>query len=145
MESMENRGVEREENKENKAETSPAISVSSQKKSGAGHWILTAVIAVCAFGGGILANHFSLDQEMRTLLNVTKRIQESYYEEVTDDEFYRVRFDAVNGELLDDYSGYMTAQEFAQTQMKNLFLRREQNVQRNFHDAGGGNHRQLQL
>lgn len=116
MESMENRGAEREENKENKAETSPAISVSSQKKSGAGHWILTAVIAVCAFGGGILANHFSLDQEMRTLLNVKKRIQESYYEEVTDDEFYRVLFDAVNGELLDDYSGYMTAQEFAQTQ-----------------------------
>ncbi len=110
MENMENQSVE---SQENKVET---LTVAPQKrKNGAGYWILTAVIAVCAFGGGILANHFALDKEMRTLLNVKKRIQESYYQEVTNEEFYRVLFDAVNGELLDDYSGYMTAQEFAQT------------------------------
>lgn len=110
MENMENRGVDTEERR---AQTPPAFP--QKKKSGAGHWIVTAAIAVCAFGGGILANHFALDKEMRTLLNVKKHIQDSYYQEVTNEEFYRVLFDAVNNELLDPYSEYMTAKEFAQT------------------------------
>ena len=114
MENMENRSVTKEENEEIAGKNSPLPA--QKKKGGAGHWILTAVIAVCAFGGGVLANHFSLDKEMRTLLSVKNRIQQSYYEEITNEEFYRVLFDAINDELLDDYSEYMTAQEFAQTQ-----------------------------
>ena len=101
---------------EEKVEKEKAPSTAPKSRGRAGHWILTAVIAVCAFSGGILARHFSLDPQLRTLLSVKKRIQQSYYQEITDEAFYRVLFDAVNGDLLDDYSGYMTAQEFAQTQ-----------------------------
>ena len=63
---------------------------------------------------GFFAGRITLDPEMRSLLALKRRIQKDYYEEVSNEEFYKVIFDALNGELLDSYSQYMTADEYAQ-------------------------------
>ena len=77
--------------------------------------VLAGVIALCSFLGGWIGNALTWDSEMRKLNRLKNRIQKSYYEEVTDDEFYGVLFSAVNEKLLDDYSWYMTEEEYAQT------------------------------
>ena len=76
--------------------------------------VLAGVIALCSFLGGWIGNALTWDSEMRKLNRLKNRIQKSYYEEVTDDEFYGVLFSAVNEKLLDDYSWYMTEEEYAQ-------------------------------
>jgi carboxyl-terminal processing protease len=49
---------------------------------------------------------------MRTLIRVKNRIQDEYYQEITDEEFYDAIFGAVNTEILDAYSAYMTPSEY---------------------------------
>ncbi len=77
--------------------------------------IIAVVIALCSFLGGWLVCSFTWDEEMRSLKKLKKRIQQSYFEQVTDEQFYGVLFDAVNERILDDYSWYMTEEEYAQT------------------------------
>lgn len=77
--------------------------------------LIAAGIALVSFGGGVLARQLSLDKEMRSLIRLKNRVQNSYYQEITDEEFYKTLFDAVSNELLDDYSKYMTADEYAQS------------------------------
>lgn len=75
--------------------------------------VLGAVIlTVLAFGGGMLVQWYSIDPQMRTLIKVKGAIDELYYKDVSDDEFYGALFATVNNELLDDYSEYMTAEEY---------------------------------
>lgn len=75
--------------------------------------VLMAVgIAVISFGFGALATWSALDPEIRTLLKVKDKIQEEYYQEVTDEEFYKAIFGGINDKLLDEYSKYMTREEF---------------------------------
>jgi len=76
-------------------------------------WGIAAVIALVSFGGGILTGRAFLDEEIRALLRLKNRVQTSYYEEITDEAFYNVLFNAVNDDLLDEYSKYMTADEYA--------------------------------
>lgn len=70
-----------------------------------------ALAAVCFALGG-LSVWFSLDGEVRTLLKVKKAVKEHYYEDISDEEFYKAVFDGVNNQLLDGYSRYMTADEY---------------------------------
>ena len=68
-----------------------------------------ALGAVCFLAGGF-AHYLSLDSELRTLIQLKDRIQKSYYQEITDKQFYDAAFNGVNG-LLDAYSSYLTAEE----------------------------------
>ena len=74
--------------------------------------VWAVVLAIVSFIGGGLATWFSLGPEFRSLIKTKKAIDNFYYEEVDDSEFFGVIFDAINGEILDEYSRYMTADEF---------------------------------
>lgn len=71
-------------------------------------------IAVLSFFAGMGVTWSSIDPELRTLLAIKQKIQKDYYEEVTDEQFYDALFSAVNDKILDDYSGYMSAEEYAE-------------------------------
>ena len=109
-----------EENKqENNAERIPAPPQFNEKpvkrKKKKANWkkILAAVgIATVSFACGSFATWLALDPEIRTLLTIKDRIQEDYYQEVTDEEFYKAIFGGINDNLLDPYSRYMTKEEF---------------------------------
>ena len=78
---------------------------------------LTALgIALCSFFAGAFVNYLSMDGELRTLLKLKERIQKSYYRDVSDEEFYNVLFDAVSDNLLDEYSWYLSREEYQQAQ-----------------------------
>ena len=78
--------------------------------------ILAIALAVVCFFGGFLVNALTLDSEMRSLMRLKNTVQAQYYEEITDEEFYDAVFAGINEKLLDPYSKYMTADEFAQLQ-----------------------------
>ena len=69
-------------------------------------------LAVGMFVAGYLASDLQYDSGLKTLKRIKNQIQNHYYEEITDEQFYGVLFDAVNDELLDRYSSYMTADEY---------------------------------
>lgn len=69
-------------------------------------------IAAIGFFAGYFTYSATLDGELKSLAWVKDRIQESYYEEITDEEFYDAVFGAVNG-LLDPYSSYLSAEQYA--------------------------------
>ena len=69
-------------------------------------------LAVGMFGAGYFASEVQYDEGLRTLKRIKNQIQNHYYEEVTDERFYDVLFDAVNNDLLDRYSSYMTPDEY---------------------------------
>lgn len=70
------------------------------------------IIAALSFGGGMLVRWYSIDPEMRTLIEIKNKIDKEYYRDIPDDEFYGALFATVNNELLDTYSEYMTAEEY---------------------------------
>lgn len=78
--------------------------------------VFAASLAVLCFFGGFLTSQLTLDKELRTLTRLKSTIQKEYYQNVTDEAFYDAVFDGVNDYLLDDYSKYMTADEYAQKQ-----------------------------
>lgn len=78
--------------------------------------ILAIALAVFCFFGGFLVRTLTLDSQIRSLIQLKNTVQAEYYEEITDEEFYGTVFDSINEKLLDPYSKYMTADEFAQTQ-----------------------------
>ena len=68
-------------------------------------------LAIGVFVAGGLTVWFSLDREIRTLAKIKNVLDEKYYQEIDDDTFYDAIFEAVNKQL-DDYSYYMTADEY---------------------------------
>lgn len=75
--------------------------------------VTAAAIAAISFSIGLCVSWFSLDEEMRTLIEIKKKISKEYYEDIPNETFYGTIFSAINNELLDDYSGYMTPEEYA--------------------------------
>ena len=73
--------------------------------------IIAIVCAIALFLGGAITAWFSLDKELRTLAKVKAAIDTQYYKEVTNEEFYQPIFNAINNEVLDPYSCYMSADE----------------------------------
>ena len=69
-------------------------------------------LAIVLFFSGMLTTWLCLDDGIRTLMKIKKTIDKEYYQEISDDEFYRVLFAAINDDLLDPYSQYMTAEEY---------------------------------
>ncbi|MBQ2701362.1 MAG: hypothetical protein IJF64_00080 [Clostridia bacterium] len=80
-----------------------------------GFILLSVFLAVLFFVGGGLTVWFSLDKQMRTLIKVKTAIDREYYKEVDDDLFYGEIFNAINSNVLDDYSWYMTEEQYAET------------------------------
>ena len=87
--------------------------VKRKKKVKWGKIILSLLLAAFSFGCGAFTVWASLDPELRTLLSVKKKVQSSYYQEITDAQFYKAVFGGINEDLLDPYSRYMTPEEFA--------------------------------
>ncbi len=86
----------------------------SRKKIRWGAALLAVGIALVGFGGGFLCRWLTIDKEMRTLITVKNKIQKNYYQEITDEQFYKAVFGGINEDLLDAYSQYMTPEEFAE-------------------------------
>ncbi len=76
--------------------------------------VLSVVLALVCFFGGMLVNWLSLDSEMRSLVRLKTAIQNNYYDNVSDQQFYDTIFSAVEDELLDNYSEYLSADEYAE-------------------------------
>lgn len=74
--------------------------------------ILAIVLAVVCFLLGGFTVWFSLDKEMRTLIKIKNAIDDHYYQDVDDEDFYDALFYGINHTLLDKYSYYMTADEY---------------------------------
>lgn len=75
--------------------------------------LLVALFAAACVGA--LGTWYSLDPQMRSLIKIKRKIQSEYYQDVSDEAFYSAIFSAVNDGLLDAYSWYMTADEYAAT------------------------------
>ena len=86
------------------------------KKRSAGRVFLALGLAVVFFALGAFAFWASLDSEMRSLIKVKNKIDKEYYQEIENEEFYGAIFSAINNEVLDRYSCYMTTDEIAATQ-----------------------------
>ncbi|MBE7079392.1 MAG: hypothetical protein E7380_06010 [Clostridiales bacterium] len=95
---------------ENERVPAPAVSRKSRKKR-VGCWVLAALTLVGAFFAGFGVRWWTLDSEMRALINVKNKIDEEYYWGLSDEEFYGALFDAVNNDLLDKYSAYLTEED----------------------------------
>lgn len=78
--------------------------------------VFALALAGVSFVSGALVFWFSLDGGMRKLIRVKDTIDDKYYYEIDDDAFYGALFSAVNDELLDDYSSYMTADTYSAAQ-----------------------------
>lgn len=76
-------------------------------------------LAILIFFAGVLTQWLIIEPEMRALILVKNKIDNEYYEEISDEKFYGAIFDTVNNELLDPYSAYMTADEYALSQAEN--------------------------
>ncbi|MBQ8295488.1 MAG: hypothetical protein IJX87_03530 [Clostridia bacterium] len=82
-------------------------------KRSAGRYVVAVLLALACFLLGGATTFLSLDPQIRTLIKVKQAIDGQYYEKIDDETFYRAIFQTVNEDLLDDYSLYMTAEEFA--------------------------------
>lgn len=119
MEEKEN--VQMQTQEENENNRIPAYGEFTQQPSegqGKKAWKIIGCIAlgVVIFLLGILTQWLIIEPEMRALILVKNKIDNEYYEEISDEEFYGAIFDTVNNRLLDAYSAYMTADEFASSQ-----------------------------
>ena len=77
---------------------------------------LAVALAVLCFFGGFWVRDLTLDSEIRSLIRLKNTVQAEYYENITDEQFYDAVFEGVNQNLLDPYSRYMTADEYAKLQ-----------------------------
>lgn len=95
-------------------ERNPAPSVPpSSRKKGRGRMIFFSVaLAFVFFMLGACTFWFSLDKGMRKLIWLKDRIDKDYYQDIPDDTFYSTLYGAINDDLLDSYSCYMTTDEF---------------------------------
>lgn len=86
---------------------------SNPKKRNTKTAVLAVVLAVVCFALGGFSVWLSLDKNLRTLLKVKEAIDQHYYQDIDDDEFYETLIQAINYNLLDAYSQYMTADEYS--------------------------------
>lgn len=93
----------------------PEEDTAGGKKKNAGKKALIAVICVLAaalvFAAGFFVSRLTLDSGLKSLLWFKQKIQDEYYEEISDDEFWQAAIDGAEG-ILDRYSCYYTADEY---------------------------------
>ncbi|MBR2023009.1 MAG: hypothetical protein IJ996_00645 [Clostridia bacterium] len=71
-------------------------------------------IATLSFLGGFFTRQWTLDEDLQTITDVKNRVQQSYYKEITDEQFYDALLDGLSTHLLDPYSTYMNKEETAE-------------------------------
>lgn len=72
---------------------------------------------IAMFFGGFFVHKATLPSEINSLLWAKERIQKEYYETIDDEAFFDAVFSGVDS-LLDDYSGYMTKEEYEEVQTR---------------------------
>ncbi len=92
--------------------SNPLKTPKSGKKKKIWKTILSIGIAVTCFVAGLGASYLFMDEEMRALMQIKRKVQDEYYYDITDEEFYGALFDTINEDLLDPYSEYMTKEEY---------------------------------
>lgn len=102
------------EDKESEAQTSLNSQPQTDGKKTSVFWkkFGSIALAIGMFGAGYLASDLQYDSGLKTLKRIKEQIQNHYYKEISDEEFYSVLFDAVNNDLLDQYSKYLTPDEY---------------------------------
>ncbi|MBE7085610.1 MAG: hypothetical protein E7366_00450 [Clostridiales bacterium] len=85
---------------------------SSQRRNLTKTVAIMLAIALGSFAIGGFVGRLTVDKDLRALDRIKNRIDNDYYYSISDEEFYGVIYDAINGRLLDSYSMYMTADEF---------------------------------
>ncbi len=102
--------------------------------------VLAVVFAFTCFFSGFIVYWLILDEDVRTLIRIKNKIQKEYYEEVTDEAFYdavaqsvaeykradgytdadffEAAYTGINTYLLDEYSAYMTEEEYEGVQQQ---------------------------
>lgn len=108
-----------EEKKEVEHVPAPSESGKRDKKKRIFSIMAGIIIGVFSFVAGFGARWFTLEEDMRTLINVKNKIDREYYEEIPDDKFYDAIFNAVNNDVLDAYSQYIRPQEYEQNNAVN--------------------------
>ena len=103
---------EKKEEKEIEYVPAPAELTKKGKKKRLTYVLGGVLIGVTSFFAGFGARWFTLEEDMRTLINVKNKIDKEYYEEIPDDVFYDAIFDAINNEVLDSYSQYIRPKEY---------------------------------
>ena len=93
----------------------PADVKTEQKRSRVAQYISAIAVAICAFLFGLLLGQAFVEPEMRALMRVKNKIQKEYYQEISDEAFYDAVYKAINENLLDEYSYYMSAEEYSAT------------------------------
>ncbi len=81
-------------------------------RSKASKILLSILLGVLIFISGGLTTWFSLGKNTRSFLKTKFLIENLYYDDVSEEDFYGVVFDAINENLLDPYSRYYTADEY---------------------------------
>ncbi|MBQ9713796.1 MAG: hypothetical protein IJV83_00565 [Clostridia bacterium] len=107
-----------QEEKHNRDEQKPLQPALRKKRWGKiiGKIFACVLAAGFVFLSGMLTTWLVLDEEVRTLIKIKKTIDKEYYKDVSDEEFYGVLFAAINEDLLDPYSEYMTGEEYGTTE-----------------------------
>ncbi len=96
----------------NEDERVPAHAVlRKNRKKRIGCLVLAALALAGAFFAGFGVRWWTLDSEMRALIDVKNKIDDEYYWGLSDEEFYGALFDTVNRDLLDKYSAYLTEED----------------------------------
>ena len=107
-------GQNTQKNQGENGETAPALQNENGKRGKVGKIVGTVLLSVFCFLAGVLSSWLLIDPEARSLMLLKETVQQRYYQQITDEQFYNAAFSGVNG-LLDDYSGYMTAEGYAET------------------------------
>lgn len=88
--------------------------VSIKKKKRIFYILVGVLVAITTFFAGFWTRWFTLEEDMRTLIDVKNKIDKEYYEDIPDDVFYDAIFDAINNDVLDAYSEYIRPKQYAE-------------------------------
>ena len=119
----EKKPIEKEENtqpqqelaqtQEESAETQEQKDIKKEKTK-TRRMVESILLSVAIFFGGMTTGWFLLEPEFRSLIKMKIAMDAFYYQDVEDDVFFDAIFDAVNENVLDEYSYYMSADEHKQ-------------------------------
>ena len=103
-----------EEKNELERVPAPAKSVANTKKKRVFYILVGVLVTLTSFFAGFWTRWFTLEEDMRTLIDVKNKIDKEYYEDIPDDVFYDAIFDAINNDVLDAYSEYIRPKQYAE-------------------------------
>lgn len=92
--------------------TQENLPVAKKKKGKGGFYAVVGLLLVLSFFMGMTVRWYSIDPQMRTLIRIKQAMDRQYYNEISDDAFYGALFGAINEEVLDPYSEYMTPEQY---------------------------------